>query len=175
MTRIDDLRQTLETHAALAPDGAGLVEGARIGAARIRRRRRLTAIAAAATAVVLAAVAIPVTMHLQAAPITPAKPRVTNPKPWEINVSIDPSYPGHMVAERTDGITVQLPGGEETYGIDVRAEKPSRRTEKWLNSGEPVTVQGHPGRFSAERKRPRKQPPASRTPRPWCGRIRPGW
>lgn len=162
MTRLDELLQTLETHAALAPDSAGVLDSARTGAARIHRRRRLTAIVAAATAVVLAAVVIPVTLHLEAAPITPAKPPA--PKPWETTLSLDPSYPGTVVRQQPSMMTVQLPGGEHTYGIDVFIERGEPGQDLRLFHGEPVTVQGQPGQFTLEFKPNPKTSPGGSVP-----------
>lgn len=96
MTTLDDLRRSLDEHAALAPDSAGLMQAARDGAARIRRRRRLTAVTVAAGLVAVVATGTPIALRLQAAP-QKATQVVTTPvdpaerRSGEVTLSIDPA------------------------------------------------------------------------------------
>ena len=75
MNTVDDLRRTLEDQACRAPDERGLIEDARAGAARIRRRRRVTAAVGTAAAVLVSALVVPFAVrHESAPPIAPAAP-----------------------------------------------------------------------------------------------------
>ena len=75
MNTVDDLRRTLEDQAGRAPDERGLIEDARAGAARIRRRRRVTAVAGTAAAVLVSALVVPFAVrHESAPPNAPAAP-----------------------------------------------------------------------------------------------------
>ena len=79
MNTVDDLLRTLEQHTGLAPDGAGMVEQARVGAHRIRRRRRITTAVAAVAAAILVAVGVPLVAHHRTTPANPAPIR-SSPK-----------------------------------------------------------------------------------------------
>ncbi|GAA3919248.1 hypothetical protein [Actinoplanes auranticolor] len=78
MNTVDDLRRTLEDQAGRAPDERGLIEGARAGAARIRRRRRVTAAAGTAAAVLVSALVVPFAVrHESAPPVAPSASSVS--------------------------------------------------------------------------------------------------
>jgi hypothetical protein len=159
MTTVDDLRHSLEGHAMLAPDATGLVEAAQAGAARIHRRRRITAIVTAAVLVVAAAVAVPVTWRLRAAPVAPA---VTGPhipigrKAQEMTLAIDPGFPASTVLQATDfesqRINVeQRSGSKIVFSADIHAWEPSViGSVGGLPTGaivERITVAGHAAEY----------------------------
>jgi hypothetical protein len=151
MNGLDDLRRTLETQAAYLPDEAGLVAGARTRAATIRRRRRLTVVAAAAVVVLLAASAVPVALHRRAAtPSTPYRP-AGNRQPWQMTLTMDPSYPVGVTWRSSFATSQTLTIEEDRVGIDVRADRGARLTYPGDPAPEPVTVQGRPAWFHRER------------------------
>lgn len=65
MNTLDDLRSSLDRHADRAPDAFGLVEAARSGAARIRRRRRIVRAGVAAATVLIVAAGVPAVVRLR--------------------------------------------------------------------------------------------------------------
>ncbi len=149
MNTLDDLRSTLENHARQAPDGLGIVAGARAGAARIRRRRRIAAATAAAVAVVAASVPFVTAAHParppQPAPAAPSNYRQT----WQTTLSLDPAA-GYVVTSRGADATRELlladrPGGAfPDQGGLVSAYDPGTFDPARLLTGDPVTVAGHP-------------------------------
>jgi hypothetical protein len=162
VTTLDDLRRTLEGHAALVPDATGLVEAARAGAVRIHRRRRITAIVTAAAIVVAAAVAVPVTWRLHATPVAPA---VNGPhvpigrKAEEMTLGIDPGFRTPVVL-RLAGLNSQRvkveqrSGSKVVFSAHVDAYEPSVIS---MLSGLPpdaiverITVAGHAADYVTE-------------------------
>lgn len=82
MRTLDDLRLSFEQHADLAGDTRGLVQAARVGAVRIRRRRRIVRACVSAAVVTVLAVAVPVVVTRNLAePPAPAIPATPSPAP----------------------------------------------------------------------------------------------
>jgi hypothetical protein len=162
MTTLDDLRRALERHAALAPDATGLVEAARAGAVRIHRRRRITAIVTAAVVGVAAAVAVPVTWRLHAAPVAPAVPGPHVPvgrKAQEMTLGIDPGFEKLIVyrvasddrqridLQQRSGWTIVFSASVEAYEpwlAKLSTRLPSHATV------EQITVAGHAAEYVTE-------------------------
>ena len=160
MTTLDDLRRTLEGHAALAPAATGLVEAARAGAVRIHRRRRITAIITAAVIVVAAAVAVPVTWRLHAAPVGPAVPAPHVPvgrKVQEMTLGIESGFEKlivyHVASDDRQRIDLeQLSGRTLVFRATVEAYEPSlakmlRTDPASYATVEQITVAGHPAQY----------------------------
>ena len=161
MTRLDDLRRTLETHAELAPAGAGLVAAAHVRAAHIRRRRRITAVATAAVVAAVTAVAIPVTWHLRAAPVIPPATHRINPddrKAGELTISIAPGTGLTVDSMKASGYGQDLTVSQSRNGkiafqaivqaLDPEAGRPPAQPQAGVTV-ERVTVQGQPATYFA--------------------------
>lgn len=154
MSTVDELREVLEQRAGV-PEITGLVEGARAGAARVRRRRRITAATVAAGLVVVAAVTVPVTVQrLKATDPLPAAPP---PEPYRktgeytLRVQTAPRYfvlerqveaAGQVVVVRNRNTGGQDPGGT------VAVHDPGTYDPAWLRTGERITVDGHPAFYT---------------------------
>ncbi|GAB2583200.1 hypothetical protein Aab01nite_84470 [Paractinoplanes abujensis] len=150
MTSLDELRRTLEQGADRAPDATGLVEQARAGAARLRRRNRMRAIAAAVVAVVLA-VSVPSFVRLRTAepPPNPAGPLTYYRQPYELTLKLAPSKAHFAMVYGTQGTTqfvIARPIGnpKNDSGGSIAAYDPGTFDPTRLRRGEPVTVQGRP-------------------------------
>jgi hypothetical protein len=105
MRNADDIRRVLLAHEDRAPEATGLVEAARAGAVRVRRRRRLVGVATVA----VVALVVPVTVVAglrgadgEPAAVTPSPtpsqwPHVRDPS--QVTVDVDPAG-GYTVLER---------------------------------------------------------------------------
>jgi hypothetical protein len=150
VTSLDELRRTLEQRADLAPDATGLVEQARAGAERIRRRNRIRAVTAVAAVVVLA-LAAPVVVRSYAAdpPPNPAGPMTYYREPHQLTLELAPSKVYFTLTHGTQGrtqILVARPKGtpKDDSGGTIAVHDPGTFDPTRLRQGEPVTVQGHP-------------------------------
>jgi hypothetical protein len=104
VTSLDELRNTLDQRAGLAPDPTGLVEQARAGAQRLRRRNRTRAIVAAVVAVGLA-LAAPTVVRSYAAdpPPDPAGPKIHYREPYELSLQLAPGPVYFTMVHGTQG------------------------------------------------------------------------
>ncbi|MEV6343145.1 hypothetical protein [Actinoplanes sp. NPDC051851] len=161
MRTLDDLRRSLDEHAGSAPDGFGMVERARTGAGRIRRRRRILQGAAAVVAVLATAVAVPVALRERAsAPIAPAAKPYRTAEQYSLTLAADSAFvvPWHtldrtrqilsvanaaaVVADRPEEV-----GGNT--GAQVVAFDPGVFDPADLRAGEAVTVSGQRAWYAA--------------------------
>ncbi|MEU4695072.1 hypothetical protein [Actinoplanes sp. NPDC023714] len=151
MRTIEDLQQSLAQRAGAAPDGTGMVERARDGAVRIRRRRRVLQGAATVVAVAVAAVTVPLALRQDTAPPAAEAPPfrdvtqlslTTVPGsdfvvPWRQSVPGEESglvsHRAELTAERPEELTVNQGAGFEVF--DPGAYDPAN-----LRAGTPVTV-----------------------------------
>jgi hypothetical protein len=138
---IDDLRGSLERHTAMAPDGLGMVELARTGAIRLRRRRRITTTVAAVIAVLVAAVAVP----LATRPTAPPAVEKTTWPAAEMTVSLATGSGFTVTSRSSDGtrqyLTVQLAGGP--FPSEIQVYSPGTFQRAGLPPGKSVQVGGH--------------------------------
>jgi hypothetical protein len=146
---VDDLLRSLERHTRLAPDGAGMVEQARLGAARIRRHRRVATTVAAAAAILLVAVGVPLMAHHRTVPATPAPVRSAA----EMSIGLAAGS-GFTVQQRAaDGarqlIVARATGTSPAYefSADVWAYDPGAFDPASLPPGETVRVGDHDARL----------------------------
>ncbi|MCU7728308.1 hypothetical protein ODJ79_31730, partial [Actinoplanes sp. KI2] len=150
MTSLDELRSTLEQHAGLAPDAAGLVEQAQAGAVRLRRRSRVRAVAAAVVAVALV-VGAPFVVRWPATepPPNPAGPMTYYREPFELTLELAPGPAYFTMAHGTQGKTQFLVARtigtpKDDSGGTIEAHDPGTFDPTRLRRGEQVTVHGHP-------------------------------
>ncbi|MCO8273840.1 hypothetical protein M1L60_24900 [Actinoplanes sp. TRM 88003] len=151
MTSLDELKSTLEQRAGLAPDPSGLVEQARAGAVRLRRRNRIRAVAAAVVAVGLV-VGVPSVVRSFASepPPNPAGPMTYYREPSQLTLELAPDDIHFTMLHGTLGKTQfllarGLKNGGGGAGGTVAAHDPGTFDPTRLRRGEPVTVQGRPG------------------------------
>jgi hypothetical protein len=149
MTSVQELRQTLDDHAALAPDGAGLVEAAQAGAVRLRRRRRLALTGAVAALVAIAAI-LPATVAQvrDAPPHQTGKPPGHYREPDQLTVDLAPNTGYFTLTYGTDAsrqfLVARPPDGStERWGGDIRVYDPGTFDPTALMRGARITVQGH--------------------------------
>ncbi|MFI5908222.1 hypothetical protein [Dactylosporangium sp. NPDC051541] len=109
---IDVLRESLDEHADLAADGAGLLDGVRAGAARRRRRRRMTAAAGVLAVAVVATLAVG---QFARPGVTPAAPYSRGMLQLSASVAADSGF--ELRGYSTAADLQQL-----VLGGDVRAE-----------------------------------------------------
>jgi hypothetical protein len=153
MRGVQQLRQTLDDHAALAPDGAGLVEAAQAGAVRVRRRRRL-ALTGAVAAVTALAAALPATLPQlrDTAPHQAASAPTDYRERFQLTVDLAPHQNYFTLTSGTDGtlqfLAVRTVRPSETdQGGEVRVYDPGTYDPTQLLRGERITVQGHPAYY----------------------------
>jgi hypothetical protein len=168
MTTLDDLRQVLEEDAVLAPDGAGFLQAAQLGAANVRRRRRLVTVTAAAALVAVIAVVTPIVVYREAGkPVTPAVSPSAR-KPGDLTLTVD-SRIGIPVVEEVAADKLQiltlLSRDKDPFRVAVRAYDPDspdiiptagpkaerttvqgRRAEAWISDSyaRPTLLWHHP-------------------------------
>lgn len=146
MTTTEDLRRTLADNASRAPDGLGLIDAARTGAARVRRRNRVVSVGAAAalTACALAAVAVlrPTGGNAPVTADAPASATLTN----SVELARDSGWWARLIFS-SDGVEIvgarqvgQRPQDGDTT-IKVFPANGFDPTE--LRRGDPITVGGH--------------------------------
>ena len=154
MSTVDELREVLEERAGV-PEITGVVEAARAGATRVRRRRRITAATVTAGLVVVAAVAVPVTVQrMRATDPLPAAPAT---KPYrqtgEYTVRVQPA-PRYFVLQRQVEAAGQVVvirsrnSGDRDWGGTVTVHDPGTYDPAWLRTGERITVDGHPAFYT---------------------------
>src|SRR6185437_5424454 len=148
MTNVDQLPQAMERYAAvLAPDGHGVLEGARA----IHRRRRRRASIAATTAVAVLVAGVPVlisrtTGTSHGAPAASKAPTPAYRQPLELTVDL---LPGQSAAKMVYGVYghVQFitarPAGTVTSFGDVLVYDPGTLDTKPFLAGDKVQVRGH--------------------------------
>ena len=145
MSDLQELSQVLADHEQLAPDPAGLVEAARAGAARIRRRR--VAYTAVTTAVAVLAVIVVSVVLVKPAPPPDRPPVVANrvvPVKMQITVDLAPDPDLTKLAWGRNGNTQHL--SVRVLGMfdnEITVHDPGTYDPAPLTHGEPVTVQGH--------------------------------
>ena len=150
MTSLDELRNTLEQGAGLAPDATGLVEQAQAGAARRRRRNRARTVVAAVVAVVIAVAVPSVTRSTAIDPRpNPAGPMTHYREPYELTLELAPGPVYFTMTHGTQGRTqflVARPHGspQDDSGATVAVHDPGTFDPTRLRQGERVTVHGHP-------------------------------
>ncbi|MBM2619487.1 hypothetical protein JIG36_28430 [Actinoplanes sp. LDG1-06] len=149
MTSLDELTRTLERGADRAPDAIGLVEQARAGAERLRRRNRLRAVGAVVVAVAVA-VTVPVVVRSYAA--DPPRPNPAGPmtyyrEPYELSLELAPSRVYFTMTHGTEGktqflIARPIANSQKASGGTIAAYDPGTFDPTRLRQGERVTVQG---------------------------------
>lgn len=172
MNNLTDLRQSLENHSQLAPDGVGMVEQARIGAVRIRRNRRIVRSATAFAAVVTVAAGMPLTARLtdpsaHESATTPAgKPVQTSyRKLTERTLSLATGSEYYALTQGTYGNRQFLiarnrtSSSEDHFGGVVSVQDPGTFDPTDLQRGEKIAVNGHPA-FLVERALPPRSLPS---------------
>lgn len=147
MTTIEDLRETFDNHAG-GPVETGLIEAARTGAARIRRRRRIAGTAAAAVLVAAVAVVVPLSAaRLRAEPQPAAPAPYRAPDESTLTVAGTPGFfvLNHGIDATRQFLVVRGSGPEITdFGGTVTVHDPGSFDPAVLLAGERVTVAGHP-------------------------------
>ena len=150
MKDLELLRRTLVDQAAAAPDGSGFVEAAHAGAARIRTRRRVLAAGAAVTLAVGAAIvpgAISRLLPSETSPATSATPR--GPFQLTVDVAANSGYrklkSGTLATRQY--ISLRGPVGSNEWGSEVVVHDPGTFDGTPFQSGEKVTVRGHPAYY----------------------------
>jgi hypothetical protein len=155
---IDDLRRTLERHTLLAPDSAGMIEQARLGAGQIRQRRRIVATVAAAVAILLVAVGVPLVTHRNTLPAIP--PPVRSSSEMSIGLAGDS---GFTVQQRAATGARQLLVARERGAVggpasgEVWAYDPGSFDPAALPPGETVRVGGHDALLVSTLSRERRE------------------
>lgn len=144
MRTVDDLRRMLDRHTALAPDSTGMIELARLGAVRIRRRRRIAATVAAAVAALLLAVGLPAVVHRNTHPAIPVPVRA----PSEMTISLAAGHGFTLRQRAATGarqLLVAYADGTDRYRspAEVWAYDPGAYDSSVLPPGETVRVGGH--------------------------------
>ena len=148
MNTLDDLHHTFDVHAAQAPDGHGLLDGARAGAARRRVRRRWQSLIAG-----LAVVAVAGTTPLLAgalrhdAPPEPLPPRIATRTTLGLAEGSPFAVVGQSSSQGWETIEVNSPGGNLTNAVHVIVRRSSAGN---LMSGERLTVGGHDAWFTTD-------------------------
>jgi hypothetical protein len=153
MTTLDQLRQAMEERAALAPDGAGLVQAAQAGAARIRRRRRITGMTVAAGLTLAIAAGTPAVLQWRATPppVAPAVPDRTRTA-GEMTLTIDPAARaavdryGASSSGQFQSVAITTPAGKR-YDADVYAYAPGTPDQAIPGPVETAVVQGRPAQY----------------------------
>ncbi|MGW9208504.1 hypothetical protein ACWGR4_16160 [Embleya sp. NPDC055664] len=159
MTDIRDLKAALARHEHLAPPPDGLIEGAYLGARRVRRRRLTASGLAVVTVIALGAVGPGLLDRLDddgpgrvAAPAATKPPAAPVAKPPAVTIDVDRSdgffpleqgFSGTtaLATIRTNNVTRTGAGG------DVGVYAPADVDTAAIEAGEAVTVQGHPARY----------------------------
>ena len=145
MTNVDELRETLEHYAVLAPDGNGVVERAK---AIHRRRRRRTSIATATAAAVLVGT-VPVVVSRVGHPghVAPAvSPAPVDGGLLKLTLDLMPGQSAAKVAYGRYGHTQYMsvrPHGTFTSSGEVYAEDPGTYDPKYFLAADKVQVHGH--------------------------------
>jgi hypothetical protein len=148
MTTLDDLRQALDDRAGTASDGAGIVEQARAGAERIRKRRARGLAAAVCLAAVAAAVIPAVVARRHAdGPPPAAVTHYRGPGRLTVTLAADSKFgfarssigPVQLLSpfRKTDKYRL-------TCCAQVRVYDPGRYDARELQRGRRITVNGHP-------------------------------
>lgn len=165
MNTLDDLRQTLEAHVGLAPDGAGIVQQAQAGAGRLRRRRAVLRAGVAAVAVVAAVAAAPTVSLLRDGGVPMGAAAPANRTPAQFTLAVTPEAPFTVTA--TDSVDTRQSmmvsptapaAGSSTSARLVVAHDAGSFDPAALLGGERVTVSGHDGWFVASGSRPASRP-----------------
>lgn len=149
MRSVDDIRQVLLDVEPLAPDGAGLIEAVRAGAARVRRRRRLMIASAVAVALVvpLALVAFSRVTGTAESAVTPASPPYRGA--LQATVDVDPNSGYTVLGRQFDRdsqlLTLRPPVGVNDIGVMVF--NPAAFDSAPVRRGEPVPVAGRSARY----------------------------
>jgi hypothetical protein len=152
MTTVDELREVLE-HRAGVPDTAGMIEAAQTGAARVRRRRRITAATVAAGLAVVIAVGTPVALGRSrtADPLPAAPSPYRGPGDWTVRLEPDPDR--FVLERRIEGAGQVLAVryrdvANRDQAASVKVYDPGTYDSAWLESGERITVDGHPAFYT---------------------------
>jgi hypothetical protein len=159
MNNVDDLVRTLENHAVATPDATGLVEQARDGAVRVRRRRM--ALAGASVAALVAAVAVGVPVAVRPDPADPPAETTSAPvrTPSQLTLGLAPVSPFTVIRHGSAGTrqfmlvrnSAALPGarpgtsrnqGGEVFAYDAGSFDPAL-----VRHGERVQVSGRDAYF----------------------------
>jgi hypothetical protein len=146
---VDDIRRVLLDHESLAPDGIGLVEAARAGAVRVRRRRRLTVAAAVVVALVapVAFVAVLRNTGTVESAVTPAQPPYRGT--LQLSAGVDPDS-GYSVLEywvNRDRQQFTLRPRTGIADVTVVVHNPATFDSAPVRRGEPVTVAGRAAHY----------------------------
>jgi hypothetical protein len=147
MRTLDDLRRSFEQHADLAGEPRGLVQAAREGAVRIRRRRRMVRAGVSAAVLAVLVVAVPVvanrTLAEKQVPAAPAERRF-----GQVTVELD--VPGLTVEAVTSSATRQYlivgPANGQS-GAEVIVFDPGAYTARSQPGIESITVAGRDAWF----------------------------
>ncbi|WP_433203899.1 hypothetical protein ACQP00_34960 [Dactylosporangium sp. CS-047395] len=153
MSDIQQLRRTLVEHEDLAPYGAGLIEAAQAGAARVRRRRRVgyTAAVALATAAVLGGA--PTLIGGPSAPVgASAAPHYRDAMQATLGIADGSGYKAffHGVVGSTQYAVARPVADPNQFGGTVLVHDPGTYDGRRLLAGARVTVHGHPAYFVAD-------------------------
>ena len=148
MRTLDDLRRSFEQHADLAGDPRGLVQAAREGAVRIRRRQRMIRTAVSAAVIAVLVVAVPVvanrTLAEKQVPASPADRQFGQ-------VTADLDVPDYAVRSVTSLATRQdlIVGSSRNWdpGVDVVVFDPGVFTARAQPGMESITIAGRDGWF----------------------------
>lgn len=141
MNSLDDLRLSLEQHTSLAPDGLGMVEQARAGAIRIRRRRRIAATLAAVTAVLVIAVGVPLAAHNTTLPAHPgpSKPGVG----VSLSLAAGSGFSAQSQSAQSGRQSLLVETPDHHFPAEVNAYAPGTFQPEKLMPGTKVQVGGH--------------------------------
>jgi hypothetical protein len=142
MNTLDDLRETLDRHAAPMPVEAGLLPEVRTRAARLRRRRRLRHGTVLLVAVVVAAVTIP--WAIRAEQPAPATGNTTTRKLWKTDITLRQGSKYQITVRQSNTVAqnVQVHGKGDGDAVRVLAVDPDAFNPAALRRGEPVGIGG---------------------------------
>jgi hypothetical protein len=148
MNSVEELRRSLTDHAAGAPGPDGIVEAARAGAVRVRRRRRVLG-AAGVAALVVSAIAV-------ASVVRPVRAPVADPPPYrspvQLTVHLAPDSGFFRLHEGSNGayqyMIVRPVDPSASPGATVIVADPGTVDPAPFLQGEKLTVDGHPAYFT---------------------------
>jgi len=150
MTDIRELRQVLDAQAELAPDGTGVIEAARAGAVRFRRRRRVRYAAGAAVVAAVLAVVPAAVARIGGTGPPPAAPAARPPFQLTLDLAPESGYRklSYGVVGVVQYLVARASNGDMTnFGAGVALYDPGTFDASALLRGEKITVRGHPAYY----------------------------